>query len=124
MANARTASKRRTKMSSHRRTNAVQWARKNIVIDQYKLDRAKEILNVDTETAAVDAALDLVAFRGEVLAGLDRLVAAGGIKNRFDEPSWLTSGFTIHGRMIMKGRSASGSDPDVASLRVASTPSG
>ena len=29
---------------------------------------------------AMDAALDLVVFRGEVLSGIDRLVAAGGLK--------------------------------------------
>ena len=59
------------------------WARKNIVIDQNKLDRAKAILDVRTETDAVDAALDLVAFHGEVLAGIDRLVAAGGLSDPF-----------------------------------------
>ena len=57
------------------------WARKNILIDQNKLDQAKAILAVRTETDAVDAALDLVAFHGEVLSGIDRLVVAGGLKD-------------------------------------------
>ncbi len=53
--------------------------RKNIVIDQRKLDAARAALGAATETAAVDAALDLVVFRAEVFRGLDRLVAAGGL---------------------------------------------
>ena len=54
-----------------------------MVMDQRKLDRAKAILGASTETAAVDMALDLVAFRGEVLAGIDRLVEAGGLTDPF-----------------------------------------
>lgn len=53
--------------------------RKNMVMDQRKLDAARRALGADTETAAVDAALDLVVFRTEVFDGLDQLVAAGGL---------------------------------------------
>jgi len=53
--------------------------RKNMLIDQRKLDAAKAALGADTETATVDAALDLVVFRAEVFRGLDALVAAGGL---------------------------------------------
>jgi len=53
--------------------------RKNMLIDQRKLDAAKAALGVATETAAVDAALDLVVFRTEVFRGLDALVDAGGL---------------------------------------------
>ena len=53
--------------------------RKNMLIDQRKLDAAKAALGAETETAAVDAALDLVAFRTEVFHGLDKLAAAGGL---------------------------------------------
>lgn len=53
--------------------------RKNMLIDQRKLDAAKSALGAATETAAVDAALDLVVFRAEVFRGLDALVAAGGL---------------------------------------------
>jgi hypothetical protein len=53
--------------------------RKNMIMDQRKLDLAKTSLGAATETAAVDAALDLVVFRAEVLHGLDALVAAGGL---------------------------------------------
>lgn len=53
--------------------------RKNILIDQGKLDAAKAALGALTETETVDAALDLVVFRTEVFAALDRVAATGGI---------------------------------------------
>ena len=53
--------------------------RKNMVMDQRKLDAAKAALGALSETAAVDAALDLVVFRAEVFRGLDELAAAGGL---------------------------------------------
>jgi hypothetical protein len=53
--------------------------RKNMLMDQRKLDIAKATLGADTETAAVDAALDLVVFRAEVFQALDQLAAAGGL---------------------------------------------
>jgi hypothetical protein len=53
--------------------------RKNMLIDQRKLTAAKQALGTDTETATVDAALDLIVFRAEVFAGLDALAAAGGL---------------------------------------------
>ena len=53
--------------------------RKNMLMDQRKLTAAKAALGVETETAAVDAALDLVVFRTEVFRGLDELAAAGGV---------------------------------------------
>lgn len=53
--------------------------RKNMLIDQRKLNAAKAALGASTETAAVDAALDLVVFRAEVFRGLDELATAGGI---------------------------------------------
>jgi len=66
--------------ASRRRTPVPK--RKNIVIDQQKLDAAKMALGLETETATVDAALDLVVFRTELFAGLDRVVAAGGVATR------------------------------------------
>lgn len=53
--------------------------RKNMLMDQRKLTAAKVALGAETETAAVDAALDLVVFRTEVFRGLDELAAAGGV---------------------------------------------
>ena len=56
------------------------WTRKNLVIDQRKLDLAKTLLQAPTETATVDQALDLIAFQKEVFAGIDRMVELGGIE--------------------------------------------
>lgn len=53
--------------------------RKNMLMDQRKLTAAKAALGAPTETAAVDAALDLVVFRAEVFRGLDTLAAVGGL---------------------------------------------
>lgn len=58
---------------------AARRKRKNMLIDQDKLDAAKAVLGVLTETETVDAALDLVVFRTEVFSALDRVAAAGGI---------------------------------------------
>lgn len=63
-------------MTNARRT----ICRKSMLIDQQKLDTAKLALGATTETAAVDAALDLVAFRAEVFRGLDALATAGGLR--------------------------------------------
>src|ERR1043166_9818329 len=49
---------------------AGKWVRKNMAMDPRKLALAKAYLGVQTETAAVDAALDLVALQAEVAAGL------------------------------------------------------
>ena len=64
-----------------RRTAAVR-KRKNILVDQRKLDMAKTALGALTETATIDAALDLVVFRAEVFGALDRLAADGGFARR------------------------------------------
>ncbi len=39
------------------------WVRKNLHIDQRKLDAARRVLGVKTETETVDAALDAIALR-------------------------------------------------------------
>jgi Arc/MetJ family transcription regulator len=55
------------------------WVRKNLHIDQRKLDAARKALGVKTETEAVDAALDAIAFREEISEGVRRVRAAGGL---------------------------------------------
>lgn len=55
--------------------------RKNMLMDQHKLDVAKKVLGSASETATVDEALDLIVFRKEVFDGLDRLAAAGGLES-------------------------------------------
>ncbi len=57
------------------------WVRKNMQIDQRKLDAARIALGTKTETDTVDAALDAIAFRRELLAGIRRVRAAGGIRD-------------------------------------------
>jgi hypothetical protein len=59
--------------------------RKNMDMDQAKLDAAKRFFGARTETEAVNAALDLVAFQSEVEAGIDKMVKAGGVSNAVDE---------------------------------------
>ena len=52
--------------------------RKNMRISQEKLDRARKILGTRTETETVDAALDMIAFRTEVLEGVRRVAGSRG----------------------------------------------
>lgn len=55
--------------------------RKNLRLSQAKLDRARRILGTETETETIEQALDLVAFRQEVMEGVRRLA---GTKNLQD----------------------------------------
>jgi len=59
-----------------------QLKRKNLILDQQKIDRAKQLLGAVTETEAITRALDAVAemaqFEAELEAGFDSLVGAGG----------------------------------------------
>lgn len=57
------------------------WARKNLHIDQRKLDSARKALGVKTETETVDAALDAIVLRKELSGGIRRLRTAGGLKD-------------------------------------------
>ena len=57
------------------------WVRKNLHIDQRKLDVARKALGTKTETETVDAALDAIAFRSELVDGIRRLRAVGGLKD-------------------------------------------
>jgi hypothetical protein len=79
--------------SSSRKSSASQragcpprgWVRKNLYIDQRKLDVARKALGAETETETVDAALDAIAFRQELSDGIRRLRAAGGVKDIYRE---------------------------------------
>ena len=57
--------------------------RKNMRLDQSKLDRAKEILGTKTETETVDQALDMIVFQNEAIAGIRKLAGAGEIEHVF-----------------------------------------
>jgi hypothetical protein len=53
--------------------------RKNFLMDQTALKRAKKILGTRTESETVRKALDLITFQREVMRGFDR--AAGKLKD-------------------------------------------
>ena len=61
--------------------------RKNLYIDQRKIDRVKALLGSSTETETIDRALDLAedwaVFGREVGEGLAALVGRGGFTDRF-----------------------------------------
>ena len=56
--------------------------RKDLILDQRKIDRAKKILGARTETEAItralDAVSDLASFRAELDRGMRELVGRGG----------------------------------------------
>jgi hypothetical protein len=63
--------------------------RKNLNVDQSRLDRAVSILGARSEADAIDQALDLVLFRDELIEGIKSLAGSGGVENYFDEhPDW------------------------------------
>jgi hypothetical protein len=61
--------------------------RKNLILDQAKIDRAKKLLGAATETEAItralDAVSDLARFHVEVDTALDGLVGKGGFEDFF-----------------------------------------
>jgi hypothetical protein len=59
--------------------------RKNMRISQEKLDRAREILGTKTETETVDAALDMIAFRKDVLEGVRRIAGSNSMRDIYAE---------------------------------------
>lgn len=58
--------------------------RKNVNIDQTKLDRAVEILGARSETDAIDQALALLIFRDELVAGINRIGGSEGVEDVVD----------------------------------------
>jgi hypothetical protein len=59
--------------------------RKNLRLNQKKLDRAKRILGTKTETETVDRALDLVAFRHEVIEGVRSMAGSKSVEDVLGE---------------------------------------
>jgi hypothetical protein len=61
--------------------------RKNLILDQQKINRVREILGAATETEAIhralDEALELARFRQETDAGLHDLLGRGGFADHF-----------------------------------------
>ena len=79
IATKRQASEARKRVPSRR----AGWVRKNVVMDQRKLDVARRALGVDTETEAIDQALDFVAFREELAKGFAAVRRSGGVDDVF-----------------------------------------
>ena len=61
------------------------WVRKNMLMDQKKIDEAKRVLKTATETETIDAALDEIAFRHGLVDGMRALKRSGGLADLFDE---------------------------------------
>ena len=57
--------------------------RKNYYLDERKIRRAKAILRARTETDAIDAALDLIVFRKEIIDSLEKVAGKGGVEKIF-----------------------------------------
>ena len=57
--------------------------RKNYYLDEKKIRRVLGILEAKTETQAIDAALDLVVFRKEILRSLEKVAGKGGVEKVF-----------------------------------------
>lgn len=74
----------RARGESRARASRSGWVRKNVVMDQRKLDAARRALGVDTETEAIDLALDFVAFRREIAQGIAAVRRMGGIEDVFE----------------------------------------
>lgn len=66
-----------------RRAPGVAIRRKNLNIDQAKLDRVRELLGSRSETEAIDQALDMLLFREELLAGIAAIGGTGGVDDPF-----------------------------------------
>ena len=84
-------------------TVVVEIRRKNLELDQRRIDQVKEALGARTETEAItlamDVALEMSNFRAEVAKGSAKLFGRGGFVNRFDDEASLDfSGF--HGRSV------------------------
>lgn len=61
------------------------WVRKNVIMDQRKLDAARRALGVETETEAIDQALDLIAFGHEVAKGIAAIRRSGGVDDVLED---------------------------------------
>jgi len=61
------------------------WVRKNVAMDQGKLDAARRALGVSTETETIDQALDFVAFHEELAKGIAAVRRSGGVDDVFED---------------------------------------
>jgi hypothetical protein len=67
----------------------VRIRRKNLLLDQTKIDRAKRVFRAATETEAIHRALDAVAdfeeFQRELDKGFNKLIGMGGFTDHFSQ---------------------------------------
>jgi hypothetical protein len=82
VARSRTRAAKSMKRSRGRRAG---WVRKNVVMDQRKLDAARRALGVETGTEAIDQALDLIAFGVEVGKGIRAVGRSGGVDDVLED---------------------------------------
>jgi hypothetical protein len=61
--------------------------RKNLNIDQAKLDRVRQLLGASTETETIDEALSALLIREELIAGVRAIAGTGGVENVFADDS-------------------------------------
>lgn len=71
------------RIRSTRRT--AQIRRKNVNIDQAKLDRVRELLGSSSETEAIDQAFSMLLFREELVAGIAEIGGTGGVEAAFED---------------------------------------
>jgi hypothetical protein len=77
-----------TSAAARRKAQRRTIRRKNLLLDQRKIDQARRIFKSNTDTDAIhralDAAADLAAFQRELDRGFDALLGGGGFTDRFD----------------------------------------
>jgi hypothetical protein len=56
------------------------FKRKNYYLDENKIRRVRAILGRKTETEAINATLNLVVFRKEILKSLQKVAGRGGVE--------------------------------------------
>jgi hypothetical protein len=58
--------------------------RKNLNVDQVKLDRVRDVLGARTETEAIDQALSWILLHEELMEGIRSIQGTAGVENVFD----------------------------------------
>lgn len=59
------------------------WVRKSVLVDQRKLAVVRQALGAKTDTEAINLALDLVVWHGELEQGFAAVRRSGGIEDVF-----------------------------------------
>jgi hypothetical protein len=72
-----------TKRRSASKRGKPRIRRKNLNIDQTKLDRVRELLDAPSETDAIDQALSMLLLREELIEGIERIAGTGGVEDVF-----------------------------------------